>query len=377
MNRTRALLFCIGIMVTGTGLVGTVLADEGDAGAVGFWIPKEPPRTQYKIDFTIELGQQAGMHGHETIHFVNTTTRPLQTLAVNWSRLGGGGSQTLNVTAAGKPVTLASVASFPKDFALTQPLAPGEALDLDIEFGVSMPAPAQLPEEISISDWYPQLWWGAPAHCDYEVRMSVPKEYTVMTSGRFDVARGCYCVERVPSFGLFLASLPHLVAQRTPGRAVLAHEHRAGSRPRRLLARILPRDGRIDAPGHGHVQHVVHAQGLPGQRPLEVVLEPPRERHRVQVLHPQGVPEGNAAVIRRPAQGIRGVQPEAPCRQGHVVCRLAVPRGPDSLERVHDRSSPAGIPEHPLRGQAIRLRRSRRALGSPRATRTAGRGRKN
>ena len=55
MDRTRALLFCIGITVTGMGLAGTVLASEGDAGAVGFWIPKEPPRTQYRIDFSIEL----------------------------------------------------------------------------------------------------------------------------------------------------------------------------------------------------------------------------------------------------------------------------------------------------------------------------------
>jgi len=224
MNRTRALLFCIGIMVMGTGLTGTALAGEEDAGAVSFWIPKEPPRTQYKIDFTIELAQQATMQGRETIHFVNTTKKPIQTLAISWSQIGSG-TQTLNVKAAGTPIPLASGKSYPKDFTLAQPLGPGDSLDLEVEFAVSTPAPPELPEEISISDWYPQLWWGVPGHCDFEVKLSIPKEYTVMTSGRFDAARGSYCIEKAPSFGLFLGR-SHEVLERDAGGVLIRCLHK-------------------------------------------------------------------------------------------------------------------------------------------------------
>ena len=203
MDRVLAVLSCIATIMTWTGSARVVQAGKVDAAPADFRVPKEPPRTQYKIDFTIELGQQATMQGRETIHFVNTTAWPIQTLAITWSEIGTG-TQTLNVAVGGKPVPLASLKSFPKDFTLAESLKPGASLDLEVEFGASMPAPAELPEEISISDWHPQLWWGAASHCDYEVKLTVPKEYTVMTSGLFDAGRGCYRIEKAPSFGLYL-----------------------------------------------------------------------------------------------------------------------------------------------------------------------------
>ncbi len=203
MNRALALLLCATVVLVMSGPAPAVQTAGTDGTPVGFWAPKEPPRTRYKIDFAIRLAQQGSLRGREVIHFVNTTTRPMQTLAINWSTAPGV-SQTLNVTAEGRPVELASLESFPQTFVLSKALEPGDPLTLEVEFGDSMPGPPEIPEEMAISDWYPQLWWGGPSHSDYEVKLDLPKGFIAATSGRLDPDSGYYRIEKAPSFGIFL-----------------------------------------------------------------------------------------------------------------------------------------------------------------------------
>lgn len=203
MNRSLALLLCAATALVVSGPARAVQTTGIDGAPVGFWTPKEPPRTRYKIDFAIRLAEQGSLQGKAVIRFVNTTTRPMQTLAINWATARGA-SQTLNVTAAGDPVELASLESFPQTFVLSKPLQPGEPMTLEIEFGVSMPVPPEIPEEIAISDWHPQLWWGCPSHSDYEVKLDLPKGFIAATSGRLDPNTGYCRIEKTPSFGIFL-----------------------------------------------------------------------------------------------------------------------------------------------------------------------------
>ncbi len=203
MNRSLALLLCAIVVPAVSGLAPAIQTAGIDGVPVGFWTPKEPPRTHYTIDFAIRLAEQGFLQGRESIRFVNTTTRPMQTLAINWATARGA-SQTLNVTVEGKPVALASLESFPQTFALSEPLQPGGPLTLEIEFGASMPLPPEIPEEIAMSDWHPQLWWGGPSHSDYEVKLDIPKDFVAATSGRLDPDSGYYCIENAPSFGIFL-----------------------------------------------------------------------------------------------------------------------------------------------------------------------------
>jgi hypothetical protein len=202
MSRLFALMLCIVVTQVWAGPAPAAQAEESGAVPVGFSTPQEPPRVRYKIDFAIRFAEQATLQGRETIRFTNSTRKPMQTLAVAWWRPGG--RQTLSITAAGYPIALAAETPFPQDFVLAKPLPPGESLELEVEFDVSMPFPTEMLEEPALSDWHPQLWWGVPGHCDYEVRLTVPKEYAVITSGRFDSERGCYCLENAPSFGIFL-----------------------------------------------------------------------------------------------------------------------------------------------------------------------------
>jgi hypothetical protein len=190
------------IVLALTVFASTARPNETNTASPGYWIPREPSRAQYKIDCTIKLAEDFVLQGKEVIHFVNTTSRPMQTLAITWFKQR---NQTLRITANGKPVTLPTpLESFPQDFTLAEPIGPGESLTLDVEFGISVPAPPEKPNKIGpVTDW-PQLWWGFSTQDDYEVKLDVPDAYTIATTGRFDRETGRYHAEGVPSFGFYL-----------------------------------------------------------------------------------------------------------------------------------------------------------------------------
>jgi tetratricopeptide (TPR) repeat protein len=168
------------------------------------------------------------LQGKETIHFVNTTSRPMQTLAITWFRQG---RQTLTVVANGEPVALPkSPDSYPQDFVLTRPIGPGQTATLEVEFSVSTPAPPEKPEELAHDGWYPQLWWGCDCHNNFEVKLSVPEEYAIATSGRLDPETGAYRLEKAPSFGIWL------------GRGCKVLESQAGDVPIRCLYRLADKE---------------------------------------------------------------------------------------------------------------------------------------
>jgi tetratricopeptide (TPR) repeat protein len=169
---------------------------------IGYWAPRQPPRANYKIDCTINVAKNITTQGKEVISFVNTTSRPIQTLAITWFKYG---NQTLNIMANGIPVKLPMpLESYPQDFTLVEPVRPGELLTLQVEFGLSTPAPSEELNEIGPVTGWPQLWWGFDTHNDYQVKLDVPDIYTVATSGRLDHQTGYYHAEAVPSFGFFL-----------------------------------------------------------------------------------------------------------------------------------------------------------------------------
>jgi hypothetical protein len=204
MHRVCGVSLVVLILLTGSGPLQAEQAGQVSATPAGFWVPRDPPRALYRVDATVTVGEQASLRGRETIRVVNTTARPMQTIAITWSTIQGG-SHTLSVTADGQPINLpTSGGSFPQDFVLAKPVQPGGSLTLAVEFSISMPTPGEAPQKVSLADWFPQLWWGCPSHNDFEVKLEVPKEYTLATSGRFDPRKGCYHIEKAPSFGIFL-----------------------------------------------------------------------------------------------------------------------------------------------------------------------------
>ena len=190
------------IVLALTVFASTARPNETHTANPGYWTPREPSRAQYKIDCTIKLGENFLLQGKEVIFFVNTSSKPMQTFAITWIKHE---NQILRITANGKSVTLPTpLESFPQDFTLAEPIGPGESLTLEVEFGISVPAPPEKPNKIGpVTDW-PRLYWGFPSQDDYEVKLDVPETYTVATTGRFDHKTGRYHAEGVPSFGLYL-----------------------------------------------------------------------------------------------------------------------------------------------------------------------------
>ena len=190
------------IVLALTVFASTARPNETHTANPGYWTPREPSRAQYKIDCTIKLGENFLLQGKEVIFFVNTSSKPMQTFAITWIKHE---NQTLRITANGKSVTLPTpLESFPQDFTLAEPIGPGESLTLEVEFGISVPAPPEKPNKIGpVTDW-PRLYWGFSSQDDYEVKLDVPEAYTVATTGLFDHKTGRYHAEGVPSFGLYL-----------------------------------------------------------------------------------------------------------------------------------------------------------------------------
>ncbi len=221
MTRFLVQLICTVAAMAMITSAGAAQAEEARTAPITFWTPRQPPRADYRIDGTFTIADDMTLQGKETIHFVNTTSLPMQTLAITWLSLE---RQTLTVVANGVPVALPrSPASYPQDFVLSKPVNPGQAVTLEIAFSASMPASSEKPEEISHDGWYPQLWWGCDCHNNFEVKLSVPQEYALATSGRLDPKTGAYRVEKAPSFGIWL------------GRKCEVLESQAGDVPVRCL----------------------------------------------------------------------------------------------------------------------------------------------
>jgi hypothetical protein len=220
---TRFFIRLIGTMaaMAMTASAGAAQANEARTTPLTFWTPRQPPRADYHIDGTLTMVDDITLRGKETIHFVNTTSHPMQTLALTWTKIG---RQSLTVVADGEPADLPkSPDAYPQDFVLTKPIGPGQAATLEIEFSVSTPAPPEKPAEVSSDEWYPRLWWDCDCHSNYEVKLSVPQEYALATSGRLDPQTGVYRLEKAPSFGIWL------------GRGCEVMEAQAGDVPVRCL----------------------------------------------------------------------------------------------------------------------------------------------
>lgn len=216
-------LYALVLLFSST-LTGLAQTDSPPTRAIGFWAPQRPPRARYEIDCEIELADGLSARGRATIHFVNTASRSLQTLAIDWLKFG---EQTLTIEANGEPVDLPDpIPAFPQDFSLVEPVRPGQPLTLEVEFAVSVPAPPGGLDQIGPVDAWPQLWWGFPTHNDYVVKLKAPEDYAVVTSGRFDAATGSYHARSIPSFGLVLLKGYQMLEEQT-GDVVVRCFHKA------------------------------------------------------------------------------------------------------------------------------------------------------
>jgi aminopeptidase N len=172
---------------------------------LGFWAPLNAPLVHYRIEGRIQSTSTLDAEFSETVDFTNTTGRIIQQLALN------GVSECERepeITAKGYVIEtvsrdeLSKILS-PVSLILTPPLVANAALHLDIKATCRMDD--SVPGEDIFQHWYPQIWWGYSTGDDYDVKITVPEGYVLVTSGRPDPKTGWNHQERVRDFGMFLA----------------------------------------------------------------------------------------------------------------------------------------------------------------------------
>ncbi len=165
-----------------------------------FWIPREIPKAHYNIECSINP-HDGQLQGKETIHFKNTTNRPIRLLAIKWLSEK---EQTLEIKADGKPVSVfKDTGSEITVIELPKAIDANEEIDIEIKFGVHRPEKMQV-DILPLTGWHPRLWWDFETHNDFDVKVDVPKEYRVATSGLLKRHSGYYHAEGVRSFGIIL-----------------------------------------------------------------------------------------------------------------------------------------------------------------------------
>jgi len=184
-------------------VVGSVIEVKGEqASRPEFWTPQNPPKAHYKIECSIDPANGL-LQGTEVISFKNTSSKPMRRLTILWVSDGN-----LEIISNNDPVpiigqTKDSPVSSRFLIELPEPIIPDEEVSLQLKFSVS--APNYLKgENIRLPVFYPQLWWDFATHNDFKVKIKLPKEYTLSTSGLLDKKTGYYYGQNIRSFGLFL-----------------------------------------------------------------------------------------------------------------------------------------------------------------------------
>ena len=202
MTRPPTHSLCALLLLVAAAPAGLAQAEESLTNPIRFWAPQRPPRARYQIACNIKMAERISLEGQVKIHFVNNTAKPLQTLAIDWMKVG---EQTLRIRANGEPVDLpAPIEAFPQEFTLPEPLRPRQPLTLQVDYALSVPAPPKEINEMGPIDKWPGLWWGFPTQNDYELKLDAPDDYAVVTSGRLDARTGSYRARSIPSFALVL-----------------------------------------------------------------------------------------------------------------------------------------------------------------------------
>lgn len=182
--------------------VGIVLSlTSVKASAQGFFVPAHPPRASYSVQAEVDA-VRSEVRGRVTIRLVNSSTRALTELMIHGDQM----DLTAGIDGNGEAVTV--VETFKdSDGARTRvrlPKAVPAAGSLVLTATFRRPFALDLDGKATLARWHPKVWWGVPVHDDYDVRLVVPADFAVGTSGRWIAASETWRAKGVRQFGLFL-----------------------------------------------------------------------------------------------------------------------------------------------------------------------------
>ena len=170
-----------------------------------YWVPKDPPKSNYKIDVTIDV-QNKIVEGKETVSFFNHSKKNISVIGIDWSLSD---NVSIEVSQNGKSLNSFNpekkpTISSPLFYELNELIKPGKKLELEVTFS-SKTLIGKSVDEIKLINWYPRLWWeGIYTHNSFEVKLDVPPEYTYAISGKLNKNTGYYENQGVRTCGIYL-----------------------------------------------------------------------------------------------------------------------------------------------------------------------------
>lgn len=187
-----ALIFLIVSASSTVRLKAKVLGDSGPADY----------STHYRIECKLDPTQGL-LQGQEIIRFRNTTSQSLDQLKLAWISQG-----TLRITQQGRAVKFLSETDSGTGLRslrvkLARAIEPGDEGRLLVKFRAKSSQFAK-PDRLALPQWHPWIDRGRHTQSDFQVRLDVPSEYTLATSGVWHKKSGTYRAQGVRSFGLFL-----------------------------------------------------------------------------------------------------------------------------------------------------------------------------
>jgi hypothetical protein len=164
-----------------------------------FRTPILPPHTKYSIQVRVDASNNR-LEGREEIRIHNPLNIPIKRLVIDWPYLSSGKIEIFFQDEQLKALAQGDNGLSRSQILIELPRAidSNKSIMLEIRFGSRL----QLGKINKLTRWFPRLWWGQDTSDDYEVKIDVPDEYIVATSGIFDKTRNHYSAKGVREFGI-------------------------------------------------------------------------------------------------------------------------------------------------------------------------------
>lgn len=194
------------ILAVCAGVVFNVISfAETPTDTMSFRAPSIAPRAHYSIQAKMDI-PAGNLNLQETVHFTNNTQLSLRRLAFKTPPFTCDNAP--EIKANGRPATIiqsTGQTNLPSLMLFDLPMVIERGASLDLAIHMSCHSGnVETQGQISLSWWYPQLWWGYATHDDYDVKFDVTPGYVAVTSGRPNPKTGWEHQDNVRTFGVFV-----------------------------------------------------------------------------------------------------------------------------------------------------------------------------
>lgn len=179
----------------------------------GFWVPLNLPKATYTYECNIDPENRV-IEGSGMILIKNNSRRQMHCILMDWAI---NDYQFLELRIDGNKIKIQGsqedLSKSPLHINLPEPLLPDHHVELELTFcqnghwtvitDLKSESDSTV-DRITMRRFLPSLWWGFPTSDDYNVKISIPSEYIIATSGYKDPASHYYRGQSIRNFGHFI-----------------------------------------------------------------------------------------------------------------------------------------------------------------------------